>query len=312
MDILSQEEIDALLEVIDEEDTVPNDIDEDLYMFDEKQVTLYDFKRPSVVSREQIRSIRQLHDEMANKLKDNISFFLNKKIDVCLHSVDQMTYAEFLMSLPYNTSFNIFALNDSDDKKGVIELNHSIVFPLIDRMLGGVGDSFKTNRKFTELELKLISKVLEKIVDAIEKSWEKVAPMKISIIEQKTESSHDFVVEQNEIVIMVIMEIIIGEVSGMVNLCYPYIYFKEYFEKLNNSIKRRNAVNDKFLALLKENVNMKVEMGFETKKELESVLKLKKGDTIYFDSNLFMFMNNGKNKRKLKNIKYDKGEQKWI
>ena len=107
-DILSQEEIDALLEVVEEEDIEPDELEKASDLLENKQITLYDFKRPNRVSKEQLRSIRSMHDKMARELASDISSLMRSIVEIHLHSVDQMTYGEFLMSLPSPTSFNVF------------------------------------------------------------------------------------------------------------------------------------------------------------------------------------------------------------
>ncbi|MDE6044095.1 MAG: flagellar motor switch protein FliM, partial [Helicobacter sp.] len=135
-DILSQEEIDALLEVVD--DDVPEEVEtvKESDVLAQRQVTLYDFKRPNRVSKEQLRAFRGIHDKMARNLSSQISAVMRSIVEIQLHSVDQMTYGEFLMSLPSPTSFNVFSLKPLDGT-GVLEINPSIAFPMIDRLLGG-------------------------------------------------------------------------------------------------------------------------------------------------------------------------------
>ena len=107
-DILSQEEIDALLEVVDDGGDAESLEKEDV--LHQKQVTLYDFKRPNRVSKEQLRAFKSIHDKMARSLSSQISAVMRSIVEIQLHSVDQMTYGEFLMSLPSPTSFNVFSM----------------------------------------------------------------------------------------------------------------------------------------------------------------------------------------------------------
>jgi hypothetical protein len=137
-DILSQEEIDALLDVVEDEgDNVLDTGDDNL--LPQRQVTLYDFKRPNRVSKEQLRAFRGVHDKMARSLASQISAIMRSIVEIQLHSVDQMTYGEFLMSLPNPTSFNVFSVKPLEGS-GVIEINPSIAFPMLDRLLGGKGE----------------------------------------------------------------------------------------------------------------------------------------------------------------------------
>ncbi len=112
-DILSQEEIDALLEAVEDEGT-PEALESEEEVFDQRQITLYDFKRPNRVSKEQLRAFRGIHDKMARSLASQISSVMRSIVEIQLHSVDQMTYGEFLMSLPSPTSFNVFSMKPLD------------------------------------------------------------------------------------------------------------------------------------------------------------------------------------------------------
>lgn len=107
-DILSQDEIDALLSTVsDENDSggLGGDGGDDFDSFGgpdfvPKKISVYDFRRPDRVSKEQLRSIRNLHDKFARNFSSNLSSFLRTITDISLVGVDQMTYGEFLMSLP--------------------------------------------------------------------------------------------------------------------------------------------------------------------------------------------------------------------
>ena len=155
-DILSQEEIDALLQAVDEDDA-PVDASvakKGPKLPDDKQIIIYDFKRPNRVSKEQLRAIKGIHDKLARNLASQISSIMRSIVEIKLHSVDQMTYGEFLMSLPSPTSFNVFSIKPLDGNC-VLEINPSIAFPMIDRLLGGNGDGFDSNRELTEIEINL-------------------------------------------------------------------------------------------------------------------------------------------------------------
>ena len=287
-DILSQEEIDALLEVVEEEDIEPDELEKASDLLENKQITLYDFKRPNRVSKEQLRSIRSMHDKMARGLASDISSLMRSIVEIQLHSVDQMTYGEFLMSLPSPTSFNVFSLKPLDGK-GVIELNPSIVYPMIDRLLGGKGESFETTREFTDIELNLIDQVLRVITQNMRDIWSPI--MDIYPVVEAKESSPNVVqiVAQNEIVIMVIMEIIIGQTSGMMNICYPVITIESLLPKLANrdlifnEASGRKSRNKELKALLGgAKIELEAVLGY-AELSMEQILDLQVGDIIKLD-----------------------------
>jgi flagellar motor switch protein FliM len=144
-----------------------------------------------------------------------------------------MTYGEFLMSLPSPTSFNVFSIKPLDGSC-VIEINPSIAFPMIDRLLGGLGESFEATRELTDIELNLLDAILRIVMQRLKEAWGPITDM-YPVVETKESSPNVVqVVSQNEIVIMVVMEIIIGNSSGMINLCYPVIYLEPILSRLAN------------------------------------------------------------------------------
>ena len=169
-DILSQEEIDALLEVVDEEGDASSMEVPASTKDDQRQIVIYDFKRPNRVSKEQLRAIKGIHDKLARNLASQISSVMRSIVEIRLHSVDQMTYGEFLMSLPSPTSFNVFSIKPLDGNC-VLEINPSIAFPMIDRLLGGNGENFETSRELTDIEVNLLDAVLRMIMQRLKESW---------------------------------------------------------------------------------------------------------------------------------------------
>ncbi len=230
-DILSQEEIDALLEVVEEEGDAPSNLDND--GSDTRQIILYDFKRPNRVSKEQLRAVKGIHDKMARNLASQISSIMRSIVEIQLHSVDQMTYGEFLMSLPSPTSFNVFSIKPLDGNC-VIEINPSIAFPMIDRLLGGLGEAYESTRELTDIELNLLDAILRIVMQRLKEAWAPITDMYPTVETKESSPNVVQIVSQNEIVIMVVMEIIIGNSSGMINLCYPVIYLEPILSRLAN------------------------------------------------------------------------------
>ncbi|ANE36404.1 flagellar motor switch protein [Campylobacter iguaniorum] len=231
-DILSQEEIDALLQVVDEDgDTAA--ASNDTPIKEQKQVIIYDFKRPNRVSKEQLRAVKGIHDKLSRNLASQISSIMRSIVEIRLHSVDQMTYGEFLMSLPSPTSFNVFSIKPLDGNC-VLEINPSIAFPMIDRLLGGNGDGFESNRELTDIEINLLDAILRIMMQRLKESWSSITDMYPNVEAKESSPNVVQIVSQNEIVIMVVMEIIIGNSSGMVNLCYPVIYLEPILSRLAN------------------------------------------------------------------------------
>jgi len=288
-DILSQEEIDALLDVVDDEGDDLLDGDEDTKLTIQRQVTLYDFKRPNRVSKEQLRAFKGVHDKMARSLASQISSIMRSIVEIQLHSVDQMTYGEFLMSLPNPTSFNVFSIKPLEGS-GVVEINPSIAFPMLDRLLGGKGEPFDANREFSDIELSLFETILRVTMSTLKEAWGPVMDV-YPVIESK-ESSPNIVqiVAQNEIVVMVVMEIIIGHSAGMMNICYPVISLEPVLPKLasrdlmlNETSSKKSRNTELKILLGGANINVEANLGV-AELSMGSLLDLEVGNIIRLSS----------------------------
>jgi flagellar motor switch protein FliM len=287
-DILSQEEIDALLDVVDDDG---DDIfeGEDDNPISQRQVTLYDFKRPNRVSKEQLRAFRGIHDKMARSLASQISSIMRSIVEIQLHSVDQMTYGEFLMSLPNPTSFNVFSVKPLEGS-GVIEINPSIAFPMLDRLLGGKGEPFDASREFSDIELSLFETILRVMMSTLKEAWAPVMDIYPNIESKESSPNVVQIVAQNEIVVMVVMEIIIGQSSGMMNICYPVIALEPVLPKLAsrdlmlNETSTKKSRNTELQVLLGgAKVGLEAMLG-DAELTLRDILELKNGDIVRLTS----------------------------
>jgi len=283
-DILSQEEIDALLDVVEDEgDDVLEGSEDNLTP--QRQVTLYDFKRPNRVSKEQLRAFRGVHDKMARSLASQISSIMRSIVEIQLHSVDQMTYGEFLMSLPNPTSFNVFSVKPLEGS-GVIEINPSIAFPMLDRLLGGKGEPFDVTREFSDIELSLFETILRVMMSTLKEAWGPVMDVYPTVESKESSPNVVQIVAQNEIVVMVVMEIIIGQSSGMMNICYPVISLEPILPKLAsrdlmlNETSTKKSRNTELQVLLGgAKVNVEANLG-NAELAMRDVLELKTGDIV--------------------------------
>jgi len=285
-DILSQDEIDALLEVVDgDEENIAVDVDLPSAEPESRQVMLYDFKRPNRVSKEQLRAIKGIHDKMARNLSSQISTVMRSIIEIQLQSVDQMTYGEFLMSLPSPTSFNIFSLKPLEGS-GVLEMNPSIAFPMIDRILGGAGEAYDIERELTDIESNILDTVLRVVMQKLKDGWSSIIEFYPTITSKESSPNVVQIVAQNEIVIMVVLELTIGETSGMINIAYPVIFLESILSKLANkdimigeasSKKSRNA---ELRELVKRaDIQLEAILG-NSKITVKQLLNLEKGDVL--------------------------------
>lgn len=288
-DILSQDEIDALLSTVSD-DTVEVDnsgekVEEPEFV--PKKISMYDFRRPDRVSKEQLRSIRNLHDKFARNFSSNLSSFLRTITDITLVSVDQMTYGEFLMSLPDPTSFNVISMIPLQGN-AVLEINPSLIFPIVDKLLGGQGLPLFHVRELTQLEMTIIDGIISLILNDLEDVWKHIVP-NVRLKKELSENSPHVIqiAAQNEVVVLLVFEVKFGEATGMMNLCLPAIILEPILNKISSqdwligAKKGRSGEYESRILELLENIEvpMSVEIG-RTRLKIAEILDLYQEDTI--------------------------------
>ena len=283
-DILSQDEIDALLSTVVDDENASVQVNTD---YVPKKISVYDFRRPDRVSKEQLRSIRNLHDKFARNFSSDLSSFLRTITDISLISADQMTYGEFLMSLPDPTSFNIISMIPLQGNV-VLEINPSLIFPIVDKLLGGQGLPLYQARELTQLEMTIIDGIISIILKNLEDVWKHVVP-NIRFKKEVSENSPHVIqiVAQNEVIVLIVFEVKFGEATGMMNLCLPALVLEPVLGKISSQdwlIGARNGRTGEYEAQimeLMESVFVKMEVALgRTVLSMQDILGLAEGDTI--------------------------------
>jgi flagellar motor switch protein FliM len=232
-DVLNQDEVDALLDLVNESpaaaaapaegtaESIPADSG-GFNVVPSSSIHIYDFKRPERVSKEQVMALEALHEAFARNVSASLSGYLRTMIEVRLISVEQFTYSEFTMSLPSPTSINLLSCAPLAGNM-ILEMNPSIIFPVIDRLLGGgASEAYLLNRPFTNIEQGLVSAILGRILDQLTLTWENFKPIKFEIVESESNPFLMQIVAPNEPIVFLSFEVIMGEYSGMINLCIPF------------------------------------------------------------------------------------------
>ena len=292
-EILSQKEIDALLSNVTDavKDEKPEE-EESKVSFQGKKISAYDFKRPERISKGQRRSLHFIHDRFARNFSSNLSAYLRTLTEINLVSVEQLTYAEFLMSIPNPTSFNVLTLDPSGGNIA-LEFNPSLVFPIIDRLLGGGGIPLMVTRTMTEIEQNILKGIINLTLRDLNDVWNQVAASRMSLTTMETNPQLVQIVPPNEVVILISFEIHIGEASGMMNLCIPSLTLEPISSKFDQDLfsETRKVLSPKQLEDLHSNI-MKVELNIaceigKATITAEDMINLKVGDVIRLDQRVY-------------------------
>jgi len=212
--ILSQAEIDTLLSV------APDTLRSRRAASLTGPVVRYNFRRPDRVSNEQIHALQFLHERCARNLSTSMSAYLRTTINLSVASVEQFSYGEFLASLSDPTAFYALGITPFEEL-GALEINPSVTFAMIDRMLGGSGQDVAVNRPLTEIEHNVVDAVVKLLLDGLAEAWRPVTNLTFSIRARETRPKMLQVAAPNEVVVAVVFDLRVGDVRGLINLCIP-------------------------------------------------------------------------------------------
>ncbi len=198
-----------------------------------EKIIPYDFKRPERVGKEQIRALQTLHEGFGRNFAAGLSAMLRSMVEVKLAGVDQLTFSEFIFSLENPTCLNLLTAEPLEGNI-ILEINPSILYPIIDRLLGGGREgSPLARRPLTEIELRLVSRINDLFLRELKEAWQNVLSLDPKV--ERVESNPQLVqiVPPNEVVVLISFDVALGEIRGMVNLCIPYNSIERISSKLS-------------------------------------------------------------------------------
>ena len=234
-EILSQTEIDALLNAIsNEEGDTELDSDSSGYSkkLEAKKIKIYDFKRPDKFSKDQIRTLQMMHETFARISTTALSAQLRSIVDFRVATVDQLTYEEFIRSIPNPTTMSIINM---DPLRGsiIIEIDPTISFAIIDRLFGGKGEGVKITRELSDIEKTVMEGIIVKLLGNMRESWATVLDLRPRLSNIETNPQFSQIVAPNDMSVLITFETKIGDIEGVTNICIPYITIEPIVGKLS-------------------------------------------------------------------------------
>lgn len=227
-EVLSQNEIDNLLSALSKGELDVDEMKEDK----EKSVKNYDFARPAKFSKEHLRTLEIIFEHYGRLLSTNLPVYLRKNVQVEVMSSEAVTYSEFANALSNPVLLGI--VNFAPLKGNIIlEMADNIGYAIIDRMLGGVGTPLEKTREFSEIELLIIERIFNVCVNLLTEPWENVCEITPRLERIETNSQYAQIISPAEMTALVTLNIKIGDVEGLINICLPYITLEDVMDKLN-------------------------------------------------------------------------------
>jgi flagellar motor switch protein FliM len=253
-EVLSQDEIDQLLTAISTGDIETEEVTK---AADQRKIKIYDFKRPDKFSKEQIRTVSIMHETFARLTTTALSAQLRSIATVHVASVDQLTYEEFIRSIPNPTTLGIINM---DPLKGsaVLEIDPSVTFSIIDRLFGGQGKGTKISRDLSDIEQSVMEGIIVKILGNLREAWSQVIDLRPRLGQIETNPQFAQIVPPTEMVVLVTLETKVGEEEGMMNFCIPYLTIEPIISKLSAQYMYssvRSGATTENLNILKERLS---------------------------------------------------------
>ena len=227
-DILSQSEIDNLLKQLSEGDL---DVDQ-IQGEDDKQVKNYDFSRPTKFSKEHLRTLEIIFEHYSRLISTNLPVYLRKNVQVSVASSETVTFSEFSNALSNPSVLGIVNFAPLNGNI-IIEIATNLCYAMLDRMLGGSGQPLEKSRDFSDIELTILQKLLVMFTQLMREPWKNV--VEISPVLSRLETNPQFaqVIAPSDMIAIVTLNMKIGDVEGMVNICLPFFTLEDVMDKLN-------------------------------------------------------------------------------
>lgn len=288
-DILSQNEIDDLLNALNTGEIDVNKVQENAL---EKKIKLHDFRRPSKFAKDHLKTLNVIHENYARMITNFLSGYLRTLVQVDVISVEPLAYYEFNNSISNPV---ILAIVDVTPLSGsiIFEFAPNITFALVDRILGGKGALLDKLRGFTEVELAIIERIIVQMLNLLREPWENVVVLRPRLEKIETNAQFAQIISPNEIVALVTLGAKIGDVEGLFNICIPHMVVEPILSKLSTKYwfsTIEKEVTGETRNLIEEKIeNTKVQISAilgRTNILVEDFIELQIGDVIPLDTSV--------------------------
>ncbi|SFE16639.1 flagellar motor switch protein FliM [Paenibacillus algorifonticola] len=248
VDVLSQNEIDALLAALNSGEMDAEDLKKEEVT---KKVRVYDFKRAVRFSKDHIRSLTRIHENFARYLTTYFSAQLRTFVQISVVQVEQLPYDEFIRSIPKMTILNIFEAEPLEGRM-VMEVHPNIAYAMLDRMLGGQGVAPSKINNLTEIETIIMEKIFSRTFESLQEAWKTIIDISPRLEALETNPQFMQIVSPNETIALISLSTKIGETTGMINLCIPHVVIEPVMPRL--------SAHHWFVSQKKERIPEEVEM----------------------------------------------------
>lgn len=286
-DVLSQSEIDALLSALSTGSLEPDELQKE----EEKhKVKVYDFRSPQKFSKDHIRTLELIHDNYARIISNFLTAQLRKNVKVKIETVEQITYEEFIHSIPNPTIMTMFRM---PPLTGTIlfETNPQFSFQIIDVLLGGTGERNTVSKEFSDIDKNIMMQIISGMISNLKLAWEDILNVEPEVESLETNPAINQTLAPNEPVALVTFSVEMGKSNTFINICIPYLSIEKVLDKLVVQYwfqNEKDALGDEVREKIEEGLNpVEIEMSAElgcTHLTIDDFLNLSRGDIIRLDN----------------------------
>lgn len=286
--VLSQEEVDALLSSMKAGDVDLTADEQEQEEISGEQLPVYDLTSQNIMMREQFDVLDEVFDRFSNAFRNSLGTSFRAPIEAALASTEMVKFGDFLEGLPNPSSFHTFRMEPLVGS-ALLAFEPNLVFFLIDCMFGGSGKSMvHQERDFTLIEQRVMRKFADETLRDLERAWDFVESLRLSLGKSETKQQFVRLVAPSDLVIAVAFSVSLEEFSGNLWVCVPYLMLDPIKEKLSyrnlREAELENAWNLQLQKLLRDTeVTLSVELG-KSLWRVGDVLNLKAGDVIRLDT----------------------------
>jgi flagellar motor switch protein FliM len=290
MSSLSQEEIDALISKL----SAPSG--EAKEALAGKRIKSFDFrfnKRLDKFSNNQLQTLRTLHENFTRLLNNSLSVYLRTRVEATIVSIEQISYGDFIASIGIPSILAIFSM-DPLPGSGIVQVDLNLVFSIIDRLLGGPGWFPSKLRDLTDIERTLMQRFMARMLNSYRESWNYLLTLSLKI--EALDSNPQFIpriIPLDQIVAYISMELKVGDMSGVMNFCLPYLVLQSIGQQLTDfqwspTVVAGRGMTEEDIQQLTRNVErapveVQVELG-RTGVSLRDLTALQVGDVVVFEN----------------------------
>ena len=284
--ILSQDEIDALLKGVSAGEVAANSNAQEPAGAGAKHFDLFNQER---IIRGRMPTLELINDRFIRRQSNTWGALLHDTIEFVVVGTQIIKFGDFVKKIPMPSSMNVFHMEPLRSN-GLFVMDAFLVYLIVDYFFGGKGQTHvkPEGRDFTPIQLRVIKKLVQQAFLDLEKAWEALMPVKIQHVRSESNPQFAMVVSASEIVAVVTLQVLIGETGRDLFIVYPYSMLEPIKERLYSGLVSDHVEQDggwagRFCDRLQDcPLNLTVRLGTASV-QVRDVLNFTPGDVLVLD-----------------------------